>query len=135
MIPGATDQKYAPVSSGDYYVIVTDTALECPSQPSNIIPYYLTGVAQLKKDQKVMIYPNPSRDNVNIAYYLDEPGSVLISLFDAVGQEVKILQNNIQQDAGKHLFVMNGQNMDKGVYFIKVQTNTYSLSSKLILTK
>jgi hypothetical protein len=135
MIAGATEPKYVPVISGDYYVIVSDPVTRCSSQPSNIIAYYFTGVSSVKNNQGVLIYPNPFKDFVTISYDLPEPGSVLISLFDAVGKEIMLLENNSQQDAGLHSIVMKGQFLDKGLYYIKVQTKNYSVSKKLILTR
>ena len=131
MIAGATEPKYVPVSSGDYSVIVSDPVTGCSSQPSNIIAYYFTGVSSVKNNQSVLIYPNPFKDFVTISYDLPEPGSVLISLFDAVGKEIMLLENNSQQDAGLHSIVMKGQFLDKGLYYIKVQTKNYSVSKKI----
>ncbi len=135
ILPGDTLQKYVPVSSGDYSVIVISLLNGCPSQQSNIIPYYLTGVDAKSNNQNVRIYPNPFKDNITISYNLPESGSILISLFDAVGKEITVLENNSQQDAGQHSIVMKGQFLDKGLYYIKVQTKNYSISRKLILTK
>jgi hypothetical protein len=135
IIPGAIEPKYFPIASGDYSVIVTDTATDCSSLQSNIIQYYFTGVDKLLTNQNVMIYPNPSRDYVNISYYLPERGSVMISLIDAVGKELKILENKMQQDPGHHLSLLDGHMLDKGLYYVKVQTKNYSVNMKLILTK
>lgn len=135
ILPGDTMQKYVPVSSGDYSVIVISFLNDCSSEQSNIIAYYFAGVDAKTNDQNVRIYPNPFRDFVTISYNLPESGSILISLFDAVGKEITILENNSQQDAGQHSIVMKGQFLDKGLYYIKVQTKNYSISRKLILTK
>jgi len=135
MIAGATEPKYVPVSSGDYSVTVTDSITGCSSLQSNIIPYYFTGVYTETNEQNVRIYPNPFKNFVTISYDLPESGSILISLFDAVGKEIMVLENNSQQDAGQHSLVMKGQFLDKGLYYIKVQTKNYSVIRKLILTK
>ena len=135
MIPGATEPEYIPVCSGDYSVFVIDPVTGCFSGQSNIIPYYFTGIYNEPNDQNIRIYPNPFRDFVTITYNLPEPGSVLISLYDEVGKEIMLLENNSQMDAGQHSMVMNGQLLDKGLYYIKVQTKNYSISRKLILTR
>jgi hypothetical protein len=135
MIPGATGQKYVPVVSGDYSVIVSDTITGCSSLPSNIIPYYLTGTDRHHVSRNVSVYPNPSRDMVNISYYLQGDGAVMISLFDAVGKLVQIVKNDTKQTAGQHYVMMDGTNLDKGIYYLKVQTTNYSESLKLIMTK
>lgn len=134
-IAGATEPKYVPVISGDYSVIVTDTVTDCSSLQSNIIPYYLTGVERMTGNQNVMAFPNPFKDFVNISYWLPEKGSIMISLFDAVGKKVRIIENEVHQNAGQHVIVMDGQNLEKGLYYIKVQTKNYSVSKKLLLTK
>jgi hypothetical protein len=135
MIAGATEPEYVPVSSGDYSVTVTDPLTGCSSQHSNIIPYYLTGIHNETSNQEVNIYPNPFRDFVTISYDMPEPGPLLISLLDGLGREVVVLVNNSLQDSGQHSFEMDGQSLDKGLYYIKVETKKYSISKKLILTK
>jgi hypothetical protein len=135
LIAGATEPEYVPVSSGDYYVIVSDVLTGCSSQPSNVIPYYLTGIDMKTDELDVSIYPNPFRDLVTISYDLPEPGSVQITLYDALGKEIMLLENNSQQVAGQHSILLRGQSLDKGLYYIKVQTKNYSISKKLILTR
>jgi hypothetical protein len=135
MITGATGQKYIPVSSGDYSVTVSDPVTGCSSLHSNVIPYYFTGVSADANDQNVRIYPNPFKDFVTVSYDLAAPGSVMISLYDAVGKEIMVVENNSQQDAGEHSIVMKGQFLDKGFYYIIVQTENYTVIRKLIVTK
>jgi hypothetical protein len=135
MIPNANQQTYTPVASGDYYVIVTDAAYGCSSDPSNTIVYIYTGIGVNAAGKLVNIYPNPFRDNVTISYELPEPGITRISLSDAFGKEIRVLVNNADQDEGRYSLVMNSENLATGIYYCKVQTGTYNVVKKLMLSK
>jgi hypothetical protein len=134
MIPGATTPVYSPTASGQYYVVVSDPVTGCPSQPSNSINFLLTGIDALGADRQVSVYPNPFRDKITITYLLQDAGTVKISLFDAFGKEVRVIVNSELQNPGKHTAEIAGSSLGSGVYILKIQTSTYSVSKKVILT-
>ena len=134
LIPGATDPVYTPSASGNYYVIVSDTMSGCPSLPSNIINLLMTGINSSGMDGWVSVYPNPFREKITISYQLQEAGTVKISLFDAFGKEVRVIRDLERQNAGKHEVDMTAGNLDNGVYILKIQTSSYTVSKKILLT-
>jgi len=133
LIPGATDPVYSPSTSGNYYVIVSDPVSGCPSLPSNIINFLMTGIDPSGMDGLVSVYPNPFREKITISYILKEAGAVKISLFDAFGKEVRVNLDPERQSAGKHQVEMTARNLNNGVYIVKIQTLSYSISKKIIL--
>ncbi len=134
LIPGATDQVYMPATSGDYYVIVSDLETGCPSLPSNTINFLMTGIGLTGMEGLVSVYPNPFREKITISYIMQESGFVNISLFDTFGKEVSVIRDAEQQIAGKHQVEMSAGNLNSGVYIIKIQTLSYSISKKILLT-
>jgi hypothetical protein len=134
LIPGATDPVYTPTASGLYYVIVSDTLSSCTSLPSNSIKFPFTGIDPLTSGGLVSVYPNPFRENITIAYEIPETGFVRISFFDTFGKELKIIQDNMIQSAGMHQVEMNAGNLNNGVYIVKIQTQSYTISKKILLT-
>jgi trimeric autotransporter adhesin len=133
MIPNATDPVYTPVVSGLYYVIVSDLVSGCPSEPSNTINFLMTGIDPLTFTGLVSVYPNPIREIMTISYELPEPGFVKIALYDAFGKEVRMIQDNPSQTAGKHRIEMAAGNLNNGIYLVKVQTQTYTVTRKVLL--
>ncbi len=134
LIPGATDPVYTPTTSGNYYVIVSDLVTGCPSLPSNTINFLMTGIDPLDIGGLVSVYPNPFREKITISYILQEAGIVKISLFDAFGKEARVIRDPERQNAGKHQVEMTAGNLNNGVYIVKIQTLSYSISKKILLT-
>jgi hypothetical protein len=132
-IPGAMDPVYTPSASGNYYVVVSDLVSSCPSLPSNSINFLMTGIDPSGTNGLVSVYPNPFREKITISYILQEAGNVKISLFDAFGKEIRVIQVPERQSSGKHQVEMTAGNLDNGVYIVKIQTLTYTLSKKILL--
>jgi Peptidase family C25/CUB domain/Secretion system C-terminal sorting domain/Peptidase family C25, C terminal ig-like domain len=133
MIPGATNPVYIPSTTGIYYVVVSDLVSGCPSLPSNSINFLMTGINPSGMEGLVSVYPNPFREKITISYILQEAGAVKISLFDAFGKEVRVIRDPDRQSAGKQQVEMTAENLNNGVYIIKIQTLSYSISKKIIL--
>jgi hypothetical protein len=135
MIPGATNPVLTPTISGLYYVIVSDTINSCPSLPSNSIGYPTNGIHQFSADRIVNVYPNPFMEKVTISYETMEKGIVSISLFDAFGKELRVILDNVNQIAGKHMTVMNAGNLSNGIYLLKVRTPEYTIIKRILLLR
>lgn len=135
MIPNATGQSYSPSASGIYYVRYTDPVTGCYSDPSNTITYLLTGIDQKINENNVTVFPNPFSDDVTITYKLTGPSNVRMVLYDAIGQEIRILIDKINQPAGKYVLEMHADGLSSGIFYCKVQTSGYTFTKKLILSK
>lgn len=66
--------------------------------------------------------PNPMVNSNKITYKLDSDADVQISVFNAMGQQVKVLSNQ-KQTAGTHTIDWQTGSMTKGAYFIQVSKN------------
>jgi len=134
-IPSATGQFYKLTQSGDYTDVITDPLFVCTSLPSNIIQYYISSVQLLPADPYVQLYPNPFRDYLTLDIELPQAGNLRISLFDAIGKEIKIIHNQPHQDAGKHSFTVSTGGLPAGIYYCKIQSETFTLVKKVLLTR
>ena len=63
--------------------------------------------------------PNPFRDNTTIQYQLTTAAQITIAVYDAQGNQVKILMNK-RQAAGSYTELLNSKGMASGVYLIKL---------------
>lgn len=84
-------------------------------------------------------YPNPFNPSTNICFSVPEEGSVILNVYNVLGQQVKCLSlNGISQ--GEHSIKFNAEELNSGVYFysLNVKTNSglsFSAVRKMILAK
>ncbi len=79
-------------------------------------------------------YPNPFNPSTTINYQLPFNGNVKLVVYDAMGREIKTLVNE-KQNAGSYQVEFDGTNYPSGVYFYKLQTESYSETKKMVLIK
>jgi len=84
-------------------------------------------------------YPNPFNPSTTIAFNMGSAGHVAIDVYNAKGQRVKSLVDEVCV-AGSHKIVWNGEdqnghNVGSGVYFYRMTTNGYSNVKKMVMMK
>jgi hypothetical protein len=79
-------------------------------------------------------YPNPFNPSTTIAYSLSEASNVKLSVFNALGQQVKIVEN-VYKNAGNYKVTLNADDLNSGIYFYKIEAGQYSQIKKMILIK
>ena len=79
-------------------------------------------------------YPNPFNPGTSIMYQVSKEGLVSIKVYDLVGREVATLVNEVKP-AGSYSTQWNAAGMCSGIYFYKMQANSFSLIRKMILLK
>ena len=66
-------------------------------------------------------YPNPFTETTTIAYTLDQPEPVTLTLYDALGRLVTSIDKGFQP-AGVHEVLIDASNLSAGSYFYEIQT-------------
>ena len=84
-------------------------------------------------------YPNPFNPATRISYALPEPGFVKLCVYDINGSLVKTLVDK-QHQAGRYQVIWDGDNqsgskVSTGVYFYRLQANSFVQVRKMILLK
>jgi len=79
-------------------------------------------------------YPNPFNPGTVIAYSLPEASNVKLSVYNALGQQVKIVEN-VYKNAGNYKVNFNAGNLNSGIYFYKIEAGQFSRIMKMILIK
>jgi hypothetical protein len=79
-------------------------------------------------------YPNPFNPTTTINYELPRQAMVEISVFNALGERVAKLVNEIK-DAGRHTVEFNASGYSSGIYFYQIKANDYVSVKKMILMK
>jgi hypothetical protein len=115
---------YFAVFSGDSTMIAT------PVEPAPPRP----AVAELNAP-----YPNPSRDGVVIGYTLPAFQRVRLSILDALGREIRVLENDFQH-AGTHNIIWNGSTRHgtraaPGLYFCRLESGGAQSTRRVTLLR
>ncbi|MCB2231693.1 T9SS type A sorting domain-containing protein [bacterium] len=84
-------------------------------------------------------YPNPFNPSTTIEYALPSPSRVRVEVFNAMGQAVTTLIDDVQP-TGHHQVVWDGTNDDgqtvaSGVYFYRLTAGEFTQSRKMLLLK
>ncbi len=85
-------------------------------------------------------YPNPFNIATTIRYFLYNPASVTIKIYDIQGKLVEILLDNETIPTGFHPVVWNGRNergirVSSGIYYYQLNINESSETKKMLLLK
>ena len=79
-------------------------------------------------------YPNPFNSQTRITYGMPVEGKVSIKLYDLSGRYIVSLVNE-QKTAGSHLVLIDAENLVSGVYVVRMESQNYRASKKVILVK
>jgi hypothetical protein len=80
------------------------------------------------------VYPSPAADSVTIDYTLPEGASVTLALYDLAGRRVDTLVD-AETTAGRHGFVYDVSALSPGVYLAHLETETGSLTQRLVVAR
>lgn len=80
-------------------------------------------------------YPNPFNPTTQIKFALPGPGTINLTVYNLLGQEVKQLINNRYYTAGEYVVDFNAGNLSSGIYIYKIQTQFGAQMRKMILLK
>ncbi|MFI5134684.1 MAG: DNRLRE domain-containing protein [Chitinophagales bacterium] len=114
-IPGATDQSYTVLQSGDYTVVVADSN-GCTN--SARVYVLISGIDEENNSDRVSFFPNPVSNKLTVKAENDFQGKLSIRITDANGKELMQRQEFIGSSA-KFLDVSY---LPSGIYFIFVSS-------------
>ncbi|MBX3045210.1 MAG: T9SS type A sorting domain-containing protein [Candidatus Kapabacteria bacterium] len=104
--------------------------------PIEILVSMVADVYESSDNNSLMLqaYPNPFNSTTVINYTLPESQYVIINLLDIRGSQIKVLANEFQTE-GIHRINFDGSELPSGIYFITLNTQSYSIVRKLIINK
>jgi hypothetical protein len=118
---------YLADPGGEILIIDNDTG--CNSQEEVELACSV-GVEEVDSRQLLVVsYPNPASDQVTFDIRLVEPASVNLTVYSSMGQLVAtILDEPLEK--GTHLVTWNAGNLSPGIYFYRLLTNDYRLTTE-----
>ena len=79
-------------------------------------------------------YPNPFNPSTKIRFTIPQASVVNLTVFNAIGEEVKALVNNYYE-AGSHEIIFNASNLTSGIYFVRMESGSFVSTRKITLLK
>lgn len=105
------------------------------SMKINPVPYFV-GIHDLSAiEHQIQVFPNPASSSVNIQYTLQSSALVKIELFDILCKSVKNILPSTSQSANKHSLFVKTDDLNSGIYFIKLSINNTESVIKLFVTE
>lgn len=110
---------------GTFEIVYTITENGCPqSDTATITVTNILGLNAIAIQPEIKIFPNPNQGNFNI-----QCNQLIrsVSVYDAVGKEV------LNTTVNNFATTIQLNNIQKGVYFLKTETNNFSKIQKIIV--
>jgi len=79
-------------------------------------------------------YPNPFNPSTQLSYDLKADGNVKLTVFNLVGQSVRVLVDGYQT-AGYYEVTFDANDLPAGIYLYKLQVGDYSSVKRMTLVK
>ena len=79
-------------------------------------------------------YPNPFNPTTNIKFQILETENVKLSVYNSLGQEIKILVDE-RLNPGTYNVSFDGTNLSSGFYLYRLQTSRFSDTKKMVLIR
>ena len=92
------------------------------------------GLNETENVNNVSLYPNPTSGKTNIAFELTENANVSINLFDISGRLVKTIPTQFLT-SGTNNIAFETAELNSGIYFTNISTDTYSKTYRLVIIK
>ena len=115
----------------------TGTNTNHPLNLAEVGPSYLAVLSTESFDllnQKTLVYPNPAKNNFTIQFPKNSDSEVIVTIINTNGQVVKkqlIAKNEIINNE-KSIDITN---LNNGIYFVQLYSNSYSKAIKLAISK
>ncbi|MCB0480556.1 MAG: S8 family peptidase [Flavobacteriales bacterium] len=90
-----------------------------------------TEVIELKNNHSLRVYPNPTRDKINISFSLEQPESIGFRLIDARGVEYWQKQSSDLME-NRYKYEIDMSNLPVGVYTLIMSSTSFYTSRKIV---
>ena len=88
----------------------------------------------IKKFELSQNYPNPFNPSTTIKFNLPEAGSVTLTLFNILGQQIRTLVNEFKE-SGVHTINFDASELNSGMYIYKIESGLFTQTRKMTLVK
>jgi len=118
--------------SGPYYIKLYVSNPCDTDSVTKLIIVAQVGFEDLQQELGIAVYPNPSSNNFNVNIQKMNQEAVIIRLYDMAGRFILTKSLNLLSDTN---FIIDGDLLEKGIYFLQLNRGNKSSSVKLIKTE
>lgn len=111
-----------------------DSCIPSPGGANVFVLDYPGGVSLPQEFSLEPNFPNPFNPTTVIRFTIPKLSRVLLRVYDVLGREVATLQNGMVK-AGYHQVNFNGSELASGIYLIRMETEDYNQTQKVVLLK
>lgn len=124
----ATNPSHIFATGGDFTVVLTATNGDC----SNTFTINLTSVevSENVAFEDLMVYPNPTENELNIQFSSFDSGIMNATIFNLAGQVVSAEAFSV--NAGNMFHTIDTSNLESGVYFVNLNNNNSNITIRVI---
>ena len=131
-----TEKKYytfvdGNTSNGIYFYRLNQIDFDGSANYSQVISSDIFTPTQFELKQN---YPNPFNPSTTISYSIPIASLVEITIYNILGEVINELVNE-NKEAGTYYINWNAGNENSGVYFLKIETNNFVSTKKMLLIK
>lgn len=98
---------------------------------SDVVSVSLTNITSYSLEQN---YPNPFNPVTIISFAVPKTGNVKLTVYNALGQLVADILNEVK-DAGIHKVEFNAGNLSSGLYYYKLEGESFVQARKMMILK
>ena len=132
-IVGATSQSYTATQAGSYQVQVTNIS-NCTSISTSYTVNSIGIATQTGNVVQTLVRPNPFSNSFELDLTTDD-GNASIELYNAIGQRVAVIYSGTISSGNNHFTFNTLPDMQNGMYFVKIQTESFAKIIKVSLVK
>lgn len=117
-----------------FYNLVSDT-LAIPNSGNNTVTFVgfpTAGLDDSNFEKNIDIYPNPTKNDINISVNFSSKVTVEISLEDINGRNYETVKSN---NITNQQFHFDATNLSSGLYFLKFKTPKNTFSKSIMINK
>ncbi len=119
------------VSAGKYSYRLKQIDNDGQIEYSKTIEVDMNGVRKFELSQN---YPNPFNPTTTIKFNLPEAGTVKLTLFNILGQQIRTLVNEFKE-SGTHTINFDASELNSGMYIYKIESGSFTQTRKMTLIK
>ena len=93
------------------------------------------GIDEIDLSEDLIIYPNPVVNNATINIRLDRPDKVSLNIYNTLGEIVGNVFTDKLFDGGDISININTEKFSEGVYYLKLESESYISKKKFIIVR
>lgn len=123
VVAGATSKVFEPSANGNYSVVVDDGVCSDTSDCINVNTVGITSSTINSAAVSVKLYPNPSKGSITLELHSSEQATVVV--YNSLGKQI----DRFEMETATKALNLAGE---KGVYLVRVQTNSYTQTLRVL---